>query len=66
LPGRRVYMHGAGEGKSEEECVWSVWEVDGEIDTVSRFTRFLSRIHTPIEVIGVVYANAMDRSSAKI
>jgi hypothetical protein len=35
LPGTRVYLHGAGEGKSEKECVWSVWEVDGGVDTVS-------------------------------
>ena len=37
VPGARVYLHGAGEGKSEEECVWSVWEVDGGVDTVSCF-----------------------------
>ena len=35
VPGTRVYMHGAGEAQSEEDCVWSVWEVDGEVDTVS-------------------------------
>jgi hypothetical protein len=37
VPGRRIYVHGDGsgcEGMNGEE-VWSVWEVDGEIDTVS-------------------------------
>ena len=29
VPGRRVYVHGAG------QRVWSVWEVDGGIDIVS-------------------------------
>jgi hypothetical protein len=29
VPGRRVYVHGAG------QRVWSVWEVDGGVDTVS-------------------------------
>lgn len=42
VPGRRVYMHGAGEGKAEEDCVWSVWEVDGEVDTVSCFASTLA------------------------
>ena len=35
IPGTKIYMHGVGEGRSEEECVWSVWEVDGGVDTVS-------------------------------
>jgi hypothetical protein len=35
VPGTRIYMHGVGEGKAEEDCVWSVWEVDGGVDTVS-------------------------------
>lgn len=29
VPGQQVYVHGAGQG------VWSVWEVDGGVDTVS-------------------------------
>jgi hypothetical protein len=32
IPGRRIYMHG---GDGEKDGVWSVWEVDGGIDTVS-------------------------------
>lgn len=27
VPGRQIYTHGSG--------TWSVWEVDGEVDTVS-------------------------------
>lgn len=41
VPGRRVYTHGGmGRGKwvgmkGREEGVWSIWEVDGDVDTVS-------------------------------
>lgn len=33
VPGKRVYVHGAE--KDVGEGSWSVWEVDGEVDTVS-------------------------------
>ena len=31
VPGRQIYVHGGEEG----DGVWSVWEVDGGVDTVS-------------------------------
>lgn len=33
IPGERIYSHGIGRGG--HEATWSVWEVDGSVDTVS-------------------------------
>jgi hypothetical protein len=35
IPGGRIYSHGVGRGG--HEATWSVWEVDGSVDTVSYF-----------------------------
>jgi hypothetical protein len=39
VPGKSVYVHGAGQG------VWSVWEVDGGVDTVSTLLISLILVH---------------------
>jgi hypothetical protein len=49
VPGRKVYVHGAGE---DGDGVWSVWEVDGEVETVSA-----ALFHFPlslIQILGIV------------
>jgi len=33
IPGERIYSHGIGRGGNE--ATWSIWEVDGSVDTVS-------------------------------
>jgi hypothetical protein len=38
VPGQRIYVHGSGEGEiDEDKGYWEVWEVDGEVETVSFF-----------------------------
>jgi hypothetical protein len=38
VPGQRIYVHGSGEGEiDEDKRHWEVWEVDGEVETVSFF-----------------------------
>jgi hypothetical protein len=41
VPGRKVYTHGDG--------VWSVWEVDGEIDTVRSLPFLLQGLDQDLE-----------------
>jgi hypothetical protein len=39
VPGQRIYVHGSGEGEiDEDKGRWEVWEVDGEVETVSSFS----------------------------
>lgn len=41
VPGTLVYQHGKGQREGEGRSVWSVWQVDGGVDTVSPFLSFL-------------------------
>jgi hypothetical protein len=56
VPGQRIYVHGSGEGEiDEDKGHWEVWEVDGEVETVSSL---------PVEYLHDMWGFAMERKYA--
>jgi hypothetical protein len=56
VPGQRIYVHGSGESEiDEDQGHWEVWEVDGEVETVS---------FSPAQYPHDVWCVAIERSDA--